>query len=190
MFPADKHLRRTDDTLMLGDFLLAKPVTRPMHYLPHSQPIQAEQTEEVYLPAGCDWYELHTGRCLPGGQVISTPAPLDVVPLYVRAGAILPWGAQADSTQSQAEKPLEIVVFPGADGQFTLYQDAGDGYGYEAGQCMHLPMVWNDTKGELTLGRRSGSYPGMKDAMQLKVRLAGREAQEVLYTGENTIISL
>lgn len=191
VFPQDKALRRIDDQMMLGESLLAKPVTRPMHYLPKSTPIdQPDEQVTVYLPAGHDWYELHTSQRFAGGQTIATHAPLDVVPLYVRAGSILPWGAQAQSTQEQAALPLEIIVFPGADGAFTLYTDAGDGYGYEQGESALIPMTWNDAVGMLTIGARQGSYVGMRDQLTLQVRRFNGECVEIQYRGEETAIQI
>lgn len=191
VFPADQALRHVDDQIMLGDVLLAKPVTHPMYYLPHSEPVAVpDEWETVYLPAGHDWFDLHTGQCHAGGQTITAHAPLDVLPLYVRAGTILPWGAQANATAEQAALSLEIMVFPGADGAFTLYDDAGDGYGYERGECERIPMTWNDAEGVLTIGARRGSFAGMCLQRILRVRRAGGKAVEVCYTGTATAITL
>ncbi len=191
VFPEDAHLRHIDDQMLLGDSLLIKPVTRPMHYLTQSTPVmEPDEYESVYLPAGHDWYELHTGRRYAGGQTIRTHAPLDVIPVFVRAGSILPLGADAQSSDEQARLPLDIVVFPGADGSFTLYNDAGDGYGYEQGECAHIPVRWDDQSGVLTLGAREGSFPGMPGEVPLRVSLAGHQPQDVRYTGESLALHL
>lgn len=191
VFPQDRALRQLDDQMMLGDALLVKPVTRPMHFLPGSVPVtQYNNTENVYLPAGSVWYELHTGQRFEGGQTILTRAPLDVIPMYVRAGSILPWGSVAASTQAQSRLPLEIIVYPGMDGDFTLYNDAGDGYGYEAGESVRISMHWNDTLGLLTLGARQGSFPDMRQDCHLLLHRFGGEATSLVYTGEEITVKL
>lgn len=185
VFPEDAYLRQLSDQMLLGDSLLIKPVTRPMGYLPNSAPIAApDEYESVYLPAGHDWYELHTGKRYTGGQTIRTHAPLDVVPMYVRAGSILPLGADAQSSAAQALLPLDIVVFPGEDGCFTLYDDAGDGYGYEKGECARISVRWDDHTGMLTIGPREGIFPGMRSEVVLRIALAGHKPQDIRYTGQ------
>lgn len=185
VFPEDKHLRSISDQMMLGDALLVKPVTRPMQYLPKSVPVKhTDDTERVYLPAGHKWYDLNTGACYPGGEYVTVHAPLDAIPMFVRAGAILPWGGDAEYAAQLAEKPLEIIVCPGADSSFTLYDDAGDGYGYEQGEYARIPMTWKDEAGQLTIGERLGSYPGMPETMRIRVHVPAGDVAEVQYTGK------
>lgn len=190
VFPKDKHLRDVSDQMMLGDALLIKPVTRPMQYLPKSTPVEiVDETERVYLPAGYTWYDLNTGDCYEGGESVTVHAPLDVVPMFVRAGAILPWGGNAEYAAQLAEKPLEIIVCPGADGSFTLYDDAGDGYGYEQGEYASIPMTWLDAEGKLIIGERRGGYPGMPETMVLRIHIPGGDAVEVLYSGAEVVVN-
>ena len=191
VFPEDKHLRNINDQMMLGDALLVKPVTRPMQYLPKSTPIDhANETEHVYLPAGYKWYDLNTGACYSGGEYVTVHAPLDVVPMFARAGAILHWGGNAEYAAQLAEKPMEIIVCPGADGAFTLYDDAGDGYGYEQGEYTLIPMVWKDEAGQLTIGERMGSYPGMSATCIFHVHTPTGKAVEVIYKGQAITLHL
>lgn len=185
VFPGDASLRRVEDEMMLGDALLVKPVTRPMYYLPQSVPVaNRDETETVVLPAGCDWYELRTGTRFAGGQTAAVSAPLSVIPAFVRAGTVLPWGARVQSTEELADAPLEIIVYPGADGAFTLYEDAGDGYGYEDGERALIDFTWEDAAGRLTIGARRGGYPGMARERTLTVRRADGDARAVRYDGE------
>ena len=191
MYPHDPALRQVHDQMLLGDSLLVKPVTRPMRYLPESTLIaEPDETETVVLPAGHDWYELHTGKRYSGGQTITVHAPLDVVPVYVRAGSILPWGAEVQSTAELVDAPLEWIVFPGSDGAFTLYEDAGDGYGYEKGEVAEISLRWDDRERTLHIGARQGSYPSMPVARCLLVHTFGQEAQEVQYIGEEMCIRM
>ena len=190
VFPEDKHLRDISDQMLLGDALLIKPVTRPIQYLPKSTPVETvDETERVYLPAGYTWYDLNTGDCYGGGEYVTVHAPLDVVPMFVRAGAILPWGGNAEYAAQLAEKPLEIIVCPGADGSFTLYDDAGDGYGYEQGEYASVPMKWLDAEDKLIIGERKGGYPGMPETMVLRIHIPGGDTVEVLYSGAEVVVN-
>ncbi len=191
VFPGDGELRNIQDQMMLGDGLLIKPVTRPMYYGTHSAPLEEESRQErVWLPKGADWYEWHSGKRYPGGQWALVPAPLDVLPMFVRQGTVLPLGAVAPSTEAQKDEPLEILVCPGADGAFTLYDDAGDGYGYEKGQWARIQLKWDDENRKLMIGERVGTYPGMKKNMQLRVHCMGDEAKEIIYSGEEISVEL
>lgn len=181
VFPADQALRACDDEMMLGDALLVKPVTRPMD--------GAQMQEEVLLPAGHLWYSLADGKTYAGGQTIRMSVSLETIPAFVCSGAIMPWGAQAQSTVEQAELPLEIAVYPGEDGSFTLYEDAGDDYGCEHGEYAEIPFQWDDEALKLRIGARRGSYPGMAEQRVLRVSLAGEKKQEILYKGEEIMIS-
>jgi len=176
VFQGDQALRACDDQLMLGDALLVKPVTRPM--------AGEEMQEEILLPAGHTWYALEDGKAYAGGQTIRMNVGLKSIPAFVRSGAIMPWGAPAQSTAEQAGLPLEIAVYPGEDGCFTLYEDAGDGYGCERGEFAEIPFHWDDENLQLTIGARRGSYPGMAQERVLCVSLAGEKKQEIRYQGE------
>ena len=182
VFPADQALRRVSDEMMLGDAILVKPVTHPMG--------EDDNVEDVYLPAGCRWYNLETGEAYEGGQTICVKAALDSIPALVRGGAIMPWGAAAQSTAQQAGMPVDVTVYPGADGCFTLYDDAGDGYGYERGQYAEIPMRWDDAQGLLCIGGRCGSYPGMPEERILRVKRAGEAAKDIQYHGKEIQIRL
>ena len=144
----------------------------------------------MLLPDGHRWYDWHSGAQYDGGQSITVHAPLDTVPMFVRAGAILPWGKVAISTQEQAKEMPEMIIFPGEDGSFTWYDDAGDGYGYEKGEWIRIPMQWHDVNRTLTLGKRMGTYPGMKETCVIRVRLFGKEPIEIQYSGAEMQVQL
>ena len=189
-FPRDPALRRVDDQMLLGDMMLIKPVTRPMYYLPESTPLQTDRRENVLLPAGHRWYSPDGSQVWQGGDTATVDAPLDVIPLFLRSGSILPLGAVVQSTGESAAQPLEIIVYPGEDGAFTLYDDAGDGYGYEHGEYALIPMTWNDAARTLTLHARQGAYPGMPKSRMLHLRMAGGGEAERLWQGEELRIRL
>ncbi|WP_174298412.1 TIM-barrel domain-containing protein, partial [Sphingomonas bacterium] len=136
-------------------------------------------TVEVYLPAGQDWYDLASGRRYPGGRTIDVPAPLARVPVFARAGAIIPMTPGIDRSSARPDT-VELHVHAGRDGRFTLYEDAGDGDGYRHGQCARIPLRWDDAARRLTIGARVGSYPDMRPVTRFAVRLVdGGEAHAV-----------
>ena len=137
-YPDDPRARNTDDQFLLGDELLVCPVTE-----------YRARTRRVYLPAGA-WYELHTGRRVEGGVDYEAQAPLNALPVFARAGAVLPVSAGGTCAREALEKQPTLWVFPGADGRCALYSDALDGYGYENGDYEIKTYVWNDAAGRLT----------------------------------------
>ena len=120
-----------------------------------------EHTYEAYLPAGADWYDYWTGQQLEGGQTVTATVPLNHSPLYVRAGAILPIGPDVQYAAEKAWDDLEIRIYAGANGRFTLYEDEGDSYRYERGIYTEIPFQWDEKSQTLTIGKRAGSFPGM-----------------------------
>jgi alpha-D-xyloside xylohydrolase len=147
-FPSDNNVYDISDQFMFGPALLVSPVTAI-----------GTTTRQVYLPSGV-WHDFWTGERVTGGRLLTTAAPLDEIPLHVRGGSIVPMGPMIQFA-SAADDPMELRVYPGADGSFTLYEDEGDGYGYEAGAYATIPISWNDAKRMLSFGARSGSFPGM-----------------------------
>lgn len=153
-FPNDEKALDIGDEYMLGGSILVCPVTEPMYYGPHSQKLNVSRKGRmVYLPAGCDWYDFHTGEKYAGGRSVFAEAGIDRIPLFVRAGSILPMTRPLQHTGEQAE--IEFYVYPGADAEFTLYEDSGDGYGYESGDCTVRRLVWKDAEQKLLEGGRT-----------------------------------
>jgi alpha-D-xyloside xylohydrolase len=161
-FRTDAKAREITDEYMFGPAFLVNPVTEAK-----------ARTRPVYLPVASGWYDFWTGAALAGCQTIEAPAPYDAIPLYVRAGSIVPFGPELQYTGEKPADPLTLYVYTGADGAFTLYEDDGLTYGYERGASVRIPMHWNDATRTLTIGRREGSFPGM---------LAGRTFQVVVVS--------
>ncbi len=134
---------------MFGKAMLVAPVTEP----------QVKQ-RQVYLPKPAEWYDFWTGRRYSGGQTVKVDAPLDRLPLFVKAGSIIPMGPFIEYA-AQKNDPIEIRIYPGADGEFVLYEDENDNYNYEKGAFSTILFSWDDARNELTLHERRGSYPGM-----------------------------
>ena len=188
VFPEDSALRRIDDQMMLGDAILVKPVTHSVMTCPEENG-DSEPCDRVSirLPEGHRWCDPAEGIWYDGGEDVTVHAPIDRIPLFVRSGSILTLGAEADNTDEQAKLPLDVVIFPGEDGEETLYQDAGDGYGYEQGECSRVRLTWEDRAGRLTIGAREGSWPGMKEEMILRIRRFGETPEEIRYRGEPVV---
>jgi alpha-D-xyloside xylohydrolase len=161
-FPDDVRTHGLGDQFLLGPAFLVCPVSTPMAYAPGSRPLDgASLSRRVYLPAGADWFDLATDELLGGGQEIHAAAPLERIPVFVRAGSIVPMGPDRDHADGAPNETLEVHVYPGRDTTFTLYEDAGDGYGYEAGEFATVELAWDEEARRLTIGQRVGEYPGM-----------------------------
>ncbi len=186
-FPADKAVWERGDEFLFGRSLLVAPVLHAQ-YTPErttfdTTPVDfsPERSTEVYLPQGCDWYDFWTGERLKGGQTITRPTHLDTVPLYARAGAIIPIGPDVQYTSEKPWDNLEIRVFPGADGRFVLYEDEGDTYAYEQGACSEIEFSLRG--GTLTIAARRGSFPGMLAVRRFRVVTPDGKVREVAYDG-------
>jgi alpha-D-xyloside xylohydrolase len=162
-FRTDVRAQNIGDQFMFGPAFLVNPMTEP-----------AATSRTVYLP-DAKWYDFWNGASEDGGRMISAIAPLDRLPLYVRAGSILPLGPTMEWSTQKPEDPIELRIYRGADGDFTLYEDENDTYNYEKGAYATIPMHWDDAKQTLTIGDRKGQFPGM---------LASRTFQ-VVFVGEN-----
>ena len=177
---ADPEVWNIGNQFMFGPAILVNPV------------LEANATSRsIYLPESAAWYNFWTGDSVKGSQVIIADAPLDRMPLYVRAGAILPLGPEIEYAEQAPEGPIELRIYRGADGRFDLYQDSGDGYQYEKGQHAVIPLHWDDTNSTLTIGTRQGSYPGMPAKMDFHVVLVakGKGVGETVTTAADRNVS-
>ena len=139
---------------------------------------------EVYLPAGAQWWDYWTNTKQNGGQTITAAAPLSHSPLYIKAGSILPLGPDVQFANENKFDNLQLVVYPGADATFTLYEDEGDGYNYEKGKYTTIPLKWNDKSRTLTIGKRTGDFEGMLASRTFHVKIVGGTEKTVTYTGK------
>jgi len=161
-FGADRRTWNVDDEYLLGPAFLVAPVTQ-----------YRARSRSVYLPQGADWYEWDTGAFHRGGRAITAAAPRERMPLFVRAGAIVPVGPAIQYAAQGAGKPITLHVFTGADGRFTLHQDDGISQDYKKGSYARTPIAWDDRAGTLTIGKREGRYTGMPATQTLAVRFHG-----------------
>jgi alpha-glucosidase (family GH31 glycosyl hydrolase) len=137
-FPTDAKVANLTDEYMFGPALLVAPVVE-----------QGATKRDVYLPAGTNWYNYWTNEKLHGGQTVTVNAPIDTIPLFVKAGSILPLGAPVESTHDR-QAIEKVKVYPGADAQFVLYNDDGTTYAYEKGETKITNLKWDDATGKLT----------------------------------------
>jgi alpha-D-xyloside xylohydrolase len=188
-FPNDPAVRDLSTEYLFGPAILVAPV------------VEAGATARaVYLPAGTDWYDFHTGEKLAGGASVEADAPLARMPLFVKAGSIVPTGPAIQHSGESLNAPLTLNVYTGADGSFEIYEDDGLSYGYEEGQWSRIPVSWDEAGNTLTIGARKGGFEGMAESREISVRwITGTdtvpadfdaEAVETLdYMGEAVIVT-
>lgn len=149
-FASDKKVLDINDQYMFGPSLLINPVTE-----------QGKTTRSVYLPAGKGWYDFYSGNFIEGGQVLEADAPYERMPLFVKAGSIIPIGPELQYTDEKKPSEITLYVYSGADAEFTLYEDEGTNYDYEIGKRSTIPIHYNDRNKTITIHQRSGEFNGM-----------------------------
>jgi len=154
----DLNTRDIGDEFMFGPGILVAPVL---------QPDATRRT--VYLPDSPVWYDFWTGAPVKGGHDIDADAPLDRIPLYIRAGSIIPLGPEIEYASEKPAGPIELRIYEGSDAAFDLYQDSGDSYDYEKGAHAVVPLRWSESTKTLTIGDRKGAYPGMPASIQIRI---------------------
>ena len=211
-FAADKKTWDMTDEFLFGRSILATPVVKSQYTaeevirtnemtgwdstevaqkLADSVDLSQSKTETKYLPAGADWYYYWTETKYKGGQDVTIETKFDEVPMFVKAGSILPLAPVMMYAEESKWDDLEVVVYPGADGTFTLYEDEGDNYNYEKGAYSTITFKWNARSKKLTIGAIAGEYPGMLKDRSFRVRLAGTDTHvNVDYTGKSLTVSL
>jgi alpha-D-xyloside xylohydrolase len=160
-FRTDVRAQNVGDQFMYGPAFLVSPVTEP-----------GATSRHLYLPKA-KWYDFWTGKVLDGGVTIDALAPLERIPLFVRAGSILPMGPDVEYAAEKLADPIELRVYASADGTFTLYEDEGDNYNYENGAYATIPFMWNDAQQTLTIGERQGKFHGMPETRTFHVVFVG-----------------
>ena len=170
-FASDAKARETDDQFLFGDSIMVCPVTEAMYYEVESKPIEAQKSRKVYLPQGANWYDFWTNEYFEGGQTIIADAPIDQIPLYVKAGSILPMTCFMNYVDELADAPIEIRVYPGKDAEFELYEDEGNSYRYEAGDYAITKLTWSEKDQELHIADTIGGYPGLIKDREYKINV-------------------
>ncbi len=149
-FRNDTNVYSIKNQYMFGPAFLVNPATEP-----------GENMREVYLPKSTNWYNFWTGESIKGGQTVNTAAPIDILPLYIKAGSVIPMGPVVEYATQKANKAIELRIYPGANGQFTMYEDENENYNYEKGQYATFTFKWNDKLQQLNISATKGHFPGM-----------------------------
>jgi len=148
-FRKDPNVYGIPDQYMFGPAFLVNPVTG-----------QGSTSRKVYLPAGTQWFDFWTGEALKGGQTIDAAAPVDILPLYIKAGSIIPMGEKMEYATQKPAGNIELRIYPGADGAFSLYEDENDNYNYEQGAYATFKITWKDKTHQLMISDTKGNFPG------------------------------
>jgi alpha-D-xyloside xylohydrolase len=158
-FGNDKNVFNIPDQYMFGPSLMVCPVTRQLYTGKNAS--ADVKTRKVYLPQSTTWFNFWTGEAMQGGQTIDAPAPINIVPLYVKAGSIVPMGPVVEYATEKSNAPIELRIYPGANGSFKYYEDENDNYNYEKGQSATFNLIWNDKTHMLTISDTKGTFAGM-----------------------------
>jgi alpha-D-xyloside xylohydrolase len=187
-FRSDVRAQNTGDQFMYGPAFLVSPVTEP-----------AATSRRVYLP-NAKWYNFWSGASLEGAREVNAEAPLEKLPLYIRAGSIVPLGPDVEWSAEKPADPIELRIYRGADGEFTLYEDENDNYNYEKGVHATISFRWDDAKSVLTIGGRQGEFPGVlasrtfnvvfvNDNHGVGIEPSDAPDKAVRYSGEQIIVT-
>ncbi|HXS13189.1 MAG TPA: glycoside hydrolase family 31 protein [Acidobacteriaceae bacterium] len=193
-FPADAQTHGVTDEFLFGPSLLVCPVTQPMYYDQGSRVISdVAKTHEVYLPAGTKWFDLWSGRLHDGGQMVVVDAPLERIPVFVRAGSIVPMTEPMQFVDENRDSAYELRIFTGADATFVLYEDAGDGYAYERGEYALVFIEWNEHERSLVIHAREAGFPEMVKEREYRIAffsVDGAQQCDLRYKGEEVCLRM
>lgn len=210
-FPTDRKAITLDNEYMFGHSLLVAPVTEPLYTsydydTGKSRELfentsAASESVEVYLPEGARWYDFWDNTIAEGGQTVTRECPIDIMPVYVKAGSIIPFGPAVQYVSEKKWDNLEIRIYPGADAEFVLYEDEGDSYNYEKGAFSRIRFNWDDASRTLTISDREGNFDGMLKNRSFRVIVVGNDSpsgdkeparfdRKIRYNGKKTTIKL
>ncbi|MBR2114852.1 MAG: DUF5110 domain-containing protein [Prevotella sp.] len=211
-FASDKKVWDIADEFMFGRSILAAPIVNPQYTeekVIRTNAMTGWDRQSVsdgsavgiadfsttkiatkYLPKGTVWYDFWTGKQFKGGQNVTFETAFDRVPMFVRAGSIVPLGPEMQYVGEKSWDNLELRIYPGADGQFVLYEDEGDNYNYEKGAYSIINIKWNERARTLTIGARQGTFNGMLQKRRFTILTPDGKQQTINYDGKEQVISL
>ncbi|MGN6178728.1 MAG: TIM-barrel domain-containing protein [Mucilaginibacter sp.] len=184
-FANDNKTLNINTEFLFGKSILVAPVTD-----------KGAKSKSVYLPSGTSWYDFWTGQKVSGGQTIEKETPIGTIPLYIKAGSIIPWGPKVQYSSEKPWSDLGIRVYPGKDADFTLYEDENDNYNYEKGNYTELLFHWNDNTRTLSISDRKGNFPGMLKNRKFHIYLApaasltAENGKTIDYSGKGIAVKL
>ncbi len=187
-FTGDTGVYNISDQYMFGPSVMVCPVVA-----------YKARERNVYFPAGTGWYDFYSGDFAAGGQKMTVAAPYERLPLFIKAGSILPIGPEIEYTGQKPDDPIVLYVYTGADARFTLYEDEGTNYNYEKGEYATIEMTYQDATGEFTIGERKGDFPGMLKERTFQVTFVSKDKPRgfapdkkpdltIKYTGQETTV--
>ena len=166
-FNGDEKVLDIKDQWMFGSALMACPVGEYQKY-----------SREVYLPKQKGWYDFYTGAYHAGGQTIVADAPYDKIPVFIPEGAILPIGPEMQWSDEKKPELIDLYVYAGKDGSYTLYEDEGTNYNYEKGKYAVIDFKYDDARKQVTIGARKGSFDGMLQKRRFNIILVDQKKQQ------------
>lgn len=172
-FSQDKNVWNIDNEYMFGQSFLVNPVTE-----------KGKEEQDVYLPGGSDWFDFWTNEKTTGGITVTKKTMIDIIPLYVKAGSIIPFGPKVQFATEKKWDNLELRIYPGADGTFTLYEDENDNYNYEKGAYTEILLTWNNDTKTLTIGNRKGNFKGMLKNRKFTIKRIDGDTKTITYKGK------
>lgn len=201
-FASDSKTHNISDQFMFGKSILVAPVTTPMfsrQIIQHGDTLKVEDfhakgMREVYLPAATMWYDFWTNEKHAGGSTVGKQTPIDIIPVYVKSGSIIPIGPKVQYATEKDWTSLDIRVYAGQDGSFALYEDEKDNYNYESGAYSLISFKWDDKNRKLLIGKREGNFDGMLVNRSFQFTFIDGQGEPIVrkvdYTGEATVVEL
>jgi len=194
-FPEDRNVLGINNQFMFGSSMMITPVTIDQYFSERSTLTDEVKGFETYLPAEYQWYDFWTGDKIEGGQKVWRPTPLDIMPIYIKAGSIIPMGPFKQYATEIPEDPIELRIYSGQDGRFVLYEDENDNYNYENNVAAIITFTWDDSSNTLTIYERIGEFPGMLKERTFNIVLVSEKngvgvdvseniSQTIIYSGE------
>ena len=189
-FPNDARASKEHTQFMFGDSIMVCPVTYPMYYEKESRQIKnSNKTCTCYLPKGTKWYDFYSEEMHEGGKEIVTSAPLGKMPLFVKAGSVIPMEESLSYAEEYANTPLWIKIYPGVDGEFYYYEDSGNDYSYENGMYNDIKMTWKDKERCFTIAESANDFEkGIKGRECIVV--LGSKTKQFVYEGKEIRIQM
>jgi alpha-D-xyloside xylohydrolase len=199
-FASDSMTHNMNDQFMFGKSMMVAPVTTSMYSreaIHKGDTVNVEDfnrngSRKVYLPVGARWYDFWTNEKHNGGEIVDKKTPIDIIPVYVRGGSIIPFGPKVQYAAEKDWSSLDIHVYAGQDGSFTLYEDENDNYNYEKGAYSQIHFTWDDKNRNVLIGKREGKFDGMLVRRSFQITVIDGEgdpvSKNVDYSGETTAL--
>jgi alpha-D-xyloside xylohydrolase len=198
-FRNDKNVYDIPDQYMFGPAFLVSPVTEQLYTGKNA--VNQPKVRSVYLPKGSKWFNFWTGETTDGGQTITAEVPIETMPVYVKAGSIVPMGPNVEYATQNPGGAIELRIYPGANGEFNFYEDENDNYNYEKGKSATFSIKWNDKSHLLTISNRKGNFTGMVKKRMFNIVLVKKDHgvnadisskadRTIIYNGEEKVVKL